>query len=94
MSSFAPACAGKDVLVPQAAMNALNPVIRGRWVVEPAMIHERKKCPDVALKMFRTWAFQQTLRYPFRPRRMLAVAIAACTAPSLTSWINPWRWTY
>ena len=61
----------KMSLVPQAAMNALNPVIRvGDQVAEPAMIHLGMK-PDEAMaaarKMFQNVgvAADFLVRYPF-----------------------------
>jgi oligopeptide/dipeptide ABC transporter ATP-binding protein len=80
-------------MVPQAAMNALNPVIRvGDQVAEPAMIHlgvKKEQALQQAIKMFSLVGVPEDFltRYPFElsggMRQRVAIAMALVTSPNL-----------
>lgn len=80
-------------MVPQAAMNALNPVIRvGDQVAEPAMVHlgvDRTESVSLVKKMFQHVGVPEDFisRYPFElsggMRQRVIIAMALVTSPGL-----------
>lgn len=80
-------------MVPQAALNSLNPVVRiGDQVAEPVMVHhglKKDEAWEMASKMFRHVGVPDDflIRYPFElsggMRQRSAIAMALVTLPNL-----------
>jgi peptide/nickel transport system ATP-binding protein len=80
-------------MVPQAAMNALNPVMRvGEQVAEPAIVHlgvDRDGAISLVKKMFQRVGVPEDFisRYPFElsggMRQRVTIAMALITSPNL-----------
>ncbi|MFN2304230.1 MAG: ABC transporter ATP-binding protein [Anaerolineales bacterium] len=80
-------------MVPQAALNSLNPVVRiGDQVAEPVMVHhglKKDEAWEMARKMFRHVGVPDDflIRYPFElsggMRQRSAIAMALVTLPNL-----------